>query len=498
MFKRNRGFTAAQSKLTSHRMRSAMVGTHVPQKRRSSSTRMNADAVGFSNTRKKKRAARGVVNTLLPSTATRETQSDYSRRVGQRDLSQDVQRNVCIRRIVTVAIAAVAAVAIAGGAGMVAFFNSLDSKIGLKDFDVAAALAKPQEGAWYALLAADLGAAVVTQEQEGPDALALARVDTASRAVTLISIPVNLPVTLKDGKMHPLREAAAEGDAALVSAVAEFAGVDIAHYVKADAAGIAALVDTLGGIEIDVAQEVDDPVAGDTYLAPGTQTLDGNAAVIFLRAQNFANGIEDQTQNQRAFLASLAARLLESGGGFPLALKLDAAGGSFSTDMSAADALKLADTLSGIDVASVQGALVPGYEATRDGATRYVVFGDAWGSMMALVDAGESLVLDDREYAQVDRGTFEVEVRNGAGIAGGAAQVGECLTADGFNVAGTGNADSSEFPETIVVYDGDEHKEQAEEVARALGVGRTIVGAGYYEYDTDVLVIIGKDWKPLA
>ena len=76
--------------------------------------------------------------------------------------------------------------------------------------------------------------------------------------------------------------------------------------------------------------------------------------------------------------------------------------------------------------------------------------------------------------------------------------MGEILAADGFNVAGTGNADSSEFPETLVVYDGEEHKEQAEEVVRALGTGRAIVGAGYYEYETDVLVIIGRDWKPVA
>ena len=209
------------------------------------------------------------------------------------------------------AVIAVAVVAVvAGGVGLATFFGSVDGKMGLGDSDAKAALTAPKEGAWYALLAADLGAATATQEQEGPDALVLARVDASSRAVALVSIPANLQVTLKDGKVHPLREAAAQGDAALVSAVAGFAGVDIAHYAKADAAGIASLVDHLGGVEVDVTQEVDDPAAGDTYLAPGVQTLDGNAAVTFLRARNFANGIDDQAQNQRAFLASLAARML--------------------------------------------------------------------------------------------------------------------------------------------------------------------------------------------
>lgn len=475
-----------------------MLGTHVPRRIRPASARMNADAVGFSSTRKKKRAARGVVDTLLPSTATRETSSDYSRRVGRRDIAQELQRKARVRRIAAAVIAVAVVAVVAGGVGLATFFGSVDGKMGLGDSDVKAALTAPKEGAWYALLAADLGAATATQEQEGPDALVLARVDASSRAVTLVSIPANLQVTLKDGKVYPLREAAVQGDAALVSAVAGFAGVDIAHYAKTDAAGIASLVDHLGGIEVDVAQEVDDPAAGDVYLAPGVQTLDGNAAVTFLRARNFSNGIDDQARNQREFLASLAARMLEDGGALAFATQLDAVGGSFHTDVAAVDALKLAGALGGIDAASVQGALVPGYEATRDGATRYVASSDAWAGMMELVDAGQPPVVDEGAYAQVDRGSFKLEVRNGAGITGGAAQVGEILAADGFSVAGTGNADSSEFPETLVVYDGEEHKEQAEEVVRALGTGRAIVGAGYYEYETDVLVIIGRDWKPVA
>ncbi|RDB63181.1 LytR family transcriptional regulator [Gordonibacter sp. 28C] len=499
MFGRKKGFTATQSKLTSHRMRSATLGTHVPRRIRPASARMNADAVGFSSTRKKKRAARGVVDTLLPSTATRESSSDYSRRVGRREFTQEIQRRARIRRIVVLAVAVVAVAAIAGGVGLATFFGSVDGKMGLGDSDAKTALTAPKEaGAWYALLAADLGAASAAQEEEGPDALVLARVDEGSRAVTLVSIPANLRVALKDGKMHPLREAAAQGDAALVTAVAGFAGVDIAHYVKTDAAGIADLVDRLGGIEVNVEQEVDDPAAGDTYLAPGVQTLDGAAAVTFLRAQNFTNGIDDQAKNQRAFLASLAARMLEDTGALSFASLLDAVGGDFGTDVSALDAIKLAGALGGLDASAVQGALVPGYETTRDDVRYYVSSSDAWTEMMGLVDKGQPPVVDEAAHPQVDRGGFKVEVRNGAGITGGAAQVGELLSAEGFVVSGTGNADSAEFPETLVVYDGAEHEAQADEVVAALGTGRTIVGAGYYEYESDVLVIIGRDWKPVA
>ena len=498
MSNRKKGFTTSQSKLTSHRMKSAMVGTHIPRRGRSSGP-ANADSVGFSNVRKNKRAARGIVDTLVPSTATRESSSDFARRVGRREFSQELQRKARLKRIVIIVVALVAVIAIAGGVGLATFFGSVDGKMGLGESDARTALTAPKEpGAWYALLAADLGAASAAQDEEGPDALVLARVDEGAHAVTLISIPANLQVTLKDGKTHRLREADAQGDAALISAVAGFAGVDIAHYVKTDATGLTALVDALGGIEVNVEQEVDDPKAGDTYLPVGTQTLDGNAALTFLRAQNFTEGIEDQAANQRAFLSSLTVRMLDTGGGLAFASLLDTVGGDFHTDASATDALALADALRGIEATSVQGTLVPGYETTRDDVSYYVSSATAWTNMMELVEAGQPPVVDESANRSVDRGSFKVEVRNGAAITGGAAQVGEVLSAAGFNVAGTGNADSSAFPETLIIYDGDEHKEQAEEVAAGLGSGRVIVGAGYYTYDTDVLVIIGKDWKPVA
>ncbi|MEG0790138.1 MAG: LCP family protein [Gordonibacter sp.] len=499
MFGRKKGFTAAQSKLTSHRMRSATVGTHVQRRARSSSRHMNADTVGFSNPRKRQRAARGVVDTLLPSTATGESSSEYARRVGKREFAQEMQRKARIRRIVALVIAVVVVAAVAIGVGVATFFGSLDAKMGLKNSDAKPALVAPKEaGPWYALVAADLGAASAAADEEGPDALILARVDEGSRAVTLVSVPANLQVLLKDGKAHKLREAAAQGDAALISAVAGFAGVDIAHYAKVDATGLASLVDSLGGIEVDVKQEVDDPTAGDTYLSVGTQTLDGNAALTYLRAKNFKNGIEAQAANQCAFFASVAARMLESGDTLPFATLLDSVGGDFQTDMSGTAALSLAGQLKGVAAASVQIAQVPGYEATRNNVLYYISSSGAWASMMALVEAGQPPVVDEKAASQVDRGSFTVEVRNGAGITGGGSQVADLLRADGFNVTEVGNAESDKFPETLVVYEGGENKARAEELIAALGSGRAIVGAGYYTYTTDVLVVLGKDWKPVA
>ena len=461
--KRKQGLTQARAKLTSHRMRSATVGTHVPRR---SSRHMNGEAVGFSSPRKRKRAARGIVETILPVTSSGESSSQYARRVSRREFAQDIQRKARIRRIVAIAVCLLVAVAVAAAVGVATFFGSLDAKLGLKDSDAASALVAPK---------ADAKAFYTVEE---------------TRAVTVVSIPPTLQVSLKDGKKHPLREASTqEGDAALVSAVADFAGVNVAHYVKTDAESIVRLVDVLGGVEVNVAEEVDDPNAGDAYLPAGAQTLDGAQALTFLRASNFSNGLEVQAANQRELLTALSLRLLGEGRLSFLAT-LDNVGGSFQTDLSAAAALSVADAPRGVDSSSVYGALVPGYETARDGASSYAVSSDAWKSMMELVAAGSEPVVE-QTAPQVDPG-------NGSGVTGGAGQIADALKDRGFDVTETGNTDTYVYDETLVVYNDDAFEAAAETVVASLGLGRTVPGAGFYTFDTDVLVVLGKDWKPTS
>ena len=494
-FRRKKGFTATRSKLTSRRLRTATVGTHVPRRSRADT---NAASVGFSNPRKQRRATRGYVDTILPSTATRESSSQYARRVSRREFADEVRRRSRMRRTVALVACAVVALVAAGVAGTAAFFGSLDSRMGLAGSDASSALAAEKEGEpFYALVAADLDEAGSAGAVEGPDALALVRIDEAARAVSVVSIPANLRVVLSDGEAHPVRDAAASGDAALVKAAADFAGVDIAHLVKTDAAGIMRLVDAAGGVEVEISEEVDDPTAGDVYLPAGRQVLGGREALTLLRASNFENGVEQQASNQRAVLGALSLKLL-GGGTLDLLSLLDEVGGSFRTDLGAQGALSLAGKLRGMDASAVRGALVPGQELQGDGASLYAASSDAWSTMMERVEAGEDPAVAD-EASSVDPASFAITVRNGSAITGGAAQLAGTLEGRGFKVVETGNTDVyAAYDETLVVYNDDAYEAAAQTVVDALGFGRTVAGNGFYTFESDVLVVLGEDWKPTA
>ena len=52
--------------------------------------------------------------------------------------------------------------------------------------------------------------------------------------------------------------------------------------------------------------------------------------------------------------------------------------------------------------------------------------------------------------------------------------------------------------ETLVIYNASDTEPAAQTVLNAMGVGRLVQNSGSYTFNTDVLVILGKDWKPAA
>lgn len=499
-------------KRTSDQMRSSMLGAHVPRAQRAGrpgGRHMNADKVGFSSSRKSKRAARGQIDTLIPSTATRESAQAYSRRASRREYAQAIQRRNRVRRIAVVAACVIVALAVAVGVGLAVFFTSVSGRMSLGDSNARDALVAPADGqtSYYALLTAELGAAQGYANENGPDAYVLARVDEGTRSVSLVWLPSNLRLSYGDGQTGRLRDAACMDDATLIKAVSQFAGVDIAHFAEIDIEGMGHLVDTLGGITVTLDEEVDDPRAGDVYIPAGQQSIGSAQLSTLLRAANYTDGSAGQARVQCRVIASVLEKLAGGDGPLADATILDSVSGDAATDISSQQAMDLAGAFSGLSADSVSIAQVPGQETQRDGVTVFQPYSEDWTALMQSLDTGAQVQSESEDggesvqsggSADVDPASFTITVRNGAGITGAASQMAAQLTSDGFNVADVGNTDAPVYNETLIIYKDPAYQAAAQSVAGALTSGRVIDGGDYYDFDTNVLVVLGSDWKPLS
>lgn len=491
----NRPRKASQSKRVSRRVNDAMVGSHVSRPARGSAPSRQPT---HSTAKRNARARRGVVDTVIPDTISGESAAEHSRRVRKEHYTVAMQRTARLKGLAIGLIALAVIVAIAVAVGVVVYANSVSGKMSLSDTATRAALvtAKEQEPA-YALLVGEFYE--TGKEYAGPEMIMLARLDQEEKKVTLISIPTDTQVPLNNGEYGKIAWAQLQGgDAALIKAVSTLADVPISHIVKVDDDGLVELVNSFGGITVEVSEEVDDPSAGSIYLAAGTQKLNGEGALTFCRATNFTTGKELQSENQAKVVVALAHNMLEQSG-LGSYFTLDTVAGVIESDLDFFSAVSLIDSFRGIADENIYTGRVPGYTTTsKETQMEYFVVDDStWESMRSAVKEGQSPAVVIPEPVEVDPASFFLTVRNGSGVTGGAQQMADTLIAGGYQVSETGNTDQFVYEETLVVYKDDAMRPAAEAVVNELQIGRVIASNGFYSFTTDVLVVVGKDWKPL-
>ena len=436
-----------------------------------------------------------MIDQMLPNTTTRESASAHSRRSRKTGFAiQEANRSR--RRVFLLLIAALAlGLLVAFSVARLAFSSNINSNIALKDDDVKAALVAPEEPTdpYYTLIVGEYSDS--RQGYDGPNLIMLLRVDPANHVVTFLNIPSNTQVVLSDNEYHAIRESQLSGgDAGLITTVSKLTGVDVAHYVKTDADGFCHIVDSFGGVTMNVPQEVDDPDAGDIYISAGQQTLDGAQALTLVRADNYSDPVGVRSTNQVDVLNVLLQTMI-SRSGLDGASSLDAIKNDFKTDMKVGELNKLLREFDLEQDIKLYADHLPGSLSVEADGTYFVVSSSQLDSMMASVN--ETGDPGNVAAYRIDPSTFTIEVRNGAGIDGGATQIQNQLNDAGFRVTATGNADNYVYDETLVVYKDEAMMPAAEQVVSALGVGRVVDASIYYEFGTDILVIIGKDWKPL-
>ncbi|WP_406430358.1 LCP family protein [Streptomyces sp. NBC_01589] len=213
------------------------------------------------------------------------------------------------RRGLKITLSIVLVLLLAAGGTVWWLYSSLDSNI--KGVDINKALGDdrpeklPTSGQNLLVLGSDSRAGAENKELGGGGNISGARSDTAmvvhipegrTKAVA-VSIPRDTLVTRPectkaDGSTLPSKKRAMfngvyslAGPACVVKTVEKMSGVRIDHYLEINFAGFKDLVDAIGGVTVDVPQDIHDKSSG-FDLAAGPHKLDGTQSLAYVRTRH--------------------------------------------------------------------------------------------------------------------------------------------------------------------------------------------------------------------
>jgi LCP family protein required for cell wall assembly len=146
---------------------------------------------------------------------------------------------------------------------------------------------------------------------ERSDVMMLVHITDDHESVYITSFPRDLYVDIPGHGKDRINAALAFGGPSLaVTTVEDYTGVPIDHVALIDFEGIEGLVDTLGGIDVQVPLDFE---ADGVQFTKGTQTLDGEEALTFVRQRKqFADGDFQRNRNQQAVLKGIADQLISA------------------------------------------------------------------------------------------------------------------------------------------------------------------------------------------
>ncbi len=220
------------------------------------------------------------------------------------------------------------------------------------------------------------------------DTMMLVRVDIIGAKLTLVSIPRDTMVQIEGQGTQKINAAYAFGGAGgAVKAVSKLMGVPIHHVAVVHFEELAGLVDYLGGVTVDVPVEVYDPDYTGLMLDEGTQTLDGETALLWARTRyGFTDGDFQRQANQRILLSALMNRMLSlSPAEMPGALEM--MGDLIGTDLRCYNLVPLFIRLK-LSNPTIYQCSVPSTTDTIDGVSYVIANEEELAEMMRVVNAG--------------------------------------------------------------------------------------------------------------
>jgi LCP family protein required for cell wall assembly len=308
------------------------------------------------------------------------------------------------------------------------------------------------------------------------DTLMLVRVDPNKKFLTLLSMPRDWLIALPGYSRQPITNYFSLGGPALaIDAVAYATGIRPNYYVRVDFNGFTRTVNALGGVYVEVERRYYHQNPGnaagslDDYmtinLPPGYEKLSGLAALAFVRYRHTDSDIYRLARQQR-FMRAMKKKIDPSTIGSNLLTFISIAKDDLKIigrkPMSESTMLSYGELMKQIDLNNIISIRLQGYadpvQAGRIDVSQQEV--DAARAAFSSPDptqarraADQTTGVKQAKTAGVNMAAVPVEVRNGNGQLGAAANAAHQLAQAGWTKAAShGDADSAKYFDTIIYY----------------------------------------------
>lgn len=361
-------------------------------------------------------------------------------------------------------------------------------------------------------------------DEVGPthtDTMMVLTIDPLGLSAAVLSLPRDLWVEIPDIGVDRINQAfyfgelyelPGGGPRLAVDTVEGLLGTPLDYYVTVNFDAFVEVVDLIGGIEVEVENDIEDLTYPDRcygydpfIIEAGTQQLDGAEALKYARTRATFGGDVDRAERQQAVILAVRDQVLR----LDMAPQLlsqspqiwQSLQDNVRTNLSLDEAMQLALLVQDIPRDSIHTAVIDfNYvynETTPDGRQVLVPIRDEIRKLRDSLFAPPVIPTPAIENlpARMAEERAQVAVYNGTAVFGLAAATQEYLETYDLTITEIGNADTADYRTTQII-DYGSHPYTTRYLTQLMHIPPLNVSSGSEPNgDYDVLIIIGNDWS---
>jgi polyisoprenyl-teichoic acid--peptidoglycan teichoic acid transferase len=336
------------------------------------------------------------------------------------------------------------------------------------------------------------------------DTIIVVSIDPATKTIAMLSIPRDLWVPIPGFGEHKINAAYSLGEqggqtgggAALVEqTVEENFGIPIHYFAQVDFQGFEGIVNTIGGVTIDVKKPIKDDAYptndyGYTriYIPAGVQHMDGTTALQYARSRHSEDDL-GRNQRQQAVIMAVRDQGLKLNLLPKLGEILGEINGMFRTDLSLTQVGSLAQLTQKIGTSEIYSRTI---DWTMVSDFKTSTGEDALMPNWTVINPLVNSMFNDVKLA---REGATVAVVNGTNTSGLAGKVADSLKLKGFNVVSVEQApDAGEYLNTEIQTYNDAKTYTVEKLKTIFNVSAAnVTPATDARQGVDIVVVLGND-----